>query len=67
MTCTVISYFCVTVVCFECTLKLTVLNGGHVIAFQRLTFERLGWYLNFGAWFMKNVNIVWTERDKIMQ
>jgi hypothetical protein len=33
------SYLWVTLGCCERTLKFTVLNGGHVILFQRLTFK----------------------------
>ena len=32
-----------------------------------LTFIQMGWYLNFGASFMKNVSIIWTENKKIMK
>jgi hypothetical protein len=31
-----------------------------------LTFKWPRSYLNFSAWFMKNMSIIWTEKDKIM-
>jgi len=31
-----------------------------------LTFNE-SWYLDLSAWFMKNVTIIWTEKDKIMK
>ena len=27
----------------------------------------LGWYLDFSAWFMKNMSIIWTEKTKIIK
>jgi hypothetical protein len=30
--------------------------------FIKWTFKQLGWYLNFSAWFVKNVSIIWTGK-----
>jgi len=30
-------------------------------------FTWLGWYLNFSTWFVKNMSIIWTEKDKIVK
>jgi hypothetical protein len=32
-----------------------------------LTFKWLDWYLNFSQKFIKNMSIIWTEKDKIMK
>jgi hypothetical protein len=29
-----------------------------------LTFKQRGSYLNFSAWFMKFINIIWTKKKK---
>ena len=30
-----------------------------------LTFKWLGRCLNFSVWFMKNMSVIWTEKDKL--
>jgi hypothetical protein len=37
------------------------------VCVRTLTFFWPGWYLNFSIWFMKNMNIIWTEKYKIMK
>ena len=39
--------------------------SGSPVCLCPITFERPGWYLNCSAWFMKDLSIVWTEKDKI--
>ena len=34
---------------------------------DKLTFSLPGWYLKFSLRFMKNVGIIWTEKDKIIK
>jgi hypothetical protein len=41
-------------------------RGGLGQLMSILTFKWQSLYLNFRVWFMKNVNIIRTERDKIM-
>jgi len=34
---------------------------------MKFTFKQLGRYLNFNAWFIKNVHIILTKKDEVMK
>jgi len=36
------------------------------LSMRLLTLKQVG-YLNFSAWCMKNMGVVWTEKDKIVK
>jgi hypothetical protein len=42
-----------SIICVTCTIV-------------NLTFKHPRWYLNFSLWFVKNANIIWTEKDRIL-
>jgi hypothetical protein len=35
--------------------------------FLPLTFKQQGRYLNFAAWFMTNMSVIWAEKGKILK
>jgi len=50
-----------------CQVTITPVQGVIYVFEVYLSFIQPGWYLNFNTLFMKNVSIIWTDKDEIIK